>query len=358
MGTTYREEILRLISESPFEIDVGLQVSSRIPTLANSEFLTNKQQGDWAEEIVCNAINEHSEEYRALKYGRDDSLDAGDPGFREFYSAYQDELNSIGKKPDILIFSRSDVADRESYDLDSDEFVQSAVAAIEVRSSSFLANRYSQFMHERTSQAESECIRLQRLIMQDPYSEILRKRRPSLHDLIADASIDTFRELDFVARGWYSSQPLRELSAYLKDLKAQVKILHKRDYLSITPKLEDISLVNRWIQNFGVPHYYLQVFFDKAYVMPFNGILELTTDPDKEDSLFSVEEDVKNQRKTTIKVNVEIAKEILGRIDMPHHESTMKELERGRLLFYVTFKGGRGYLDSQVFLQDIIADAK
>ena len=92
--------------------------------------------------------------------------------------------------------------------------------------------------------------------------------------------------------------------------------------------------------------------------MPFKGILELTTDPGKEDSLFSVEEDVKNQRKTTIKVNVEIAKEILGRIDMPHHESTMKELERGRLLFYVTFKGGRGYLDSQVFLQDIIADAK
>ena len=358
MDTTYRESIRRLISEAPFEIDIGLQVSGRRPTLANSAFLTNKQQGDWAEEIVCNAINEHSEEYRALKYGRDDSLDAGDPGFSEFYAAYQDELNTIGKKPDILIFRRSDVPSGEPYDLDSDEFVQSAVAAIEVRSSSFLATTYSEFMYERTHRAETECVRLQQLIMQEPYSELLRDKRPHLYKVIAEASVDTFRELDFVARGWYSSQPLRELSGYLKELKSQVKILHKRDYLSITPKLEDIALVNRWVQNFGVPHYYLQVFFDKAYVMSFKSILELTTDSRQEDSTFSVEEDVKNQGKTTIKVNVQIGKEILRRIDMPQHQSVMRKLERGRLLFYVTFNGGRGYLDLEVFLQDIIADAQ
>ena len=96
MNETYTETIQRLISESPFEIDTELQITGRVPTLATSAFLTNKQQGDWAEEIVCNAINEYSQEYRALKYGRDDSLDAGDPGFREFYAAYQDELNSVG----------------------------------------------------------------------------------------------------------------------------------------------------------------------------------------------------------------------------------------------------------------------
>ena len=30
---------------------------------------------------------------------------------------------------------------------------------------------------------------------------------------------------------------------------------------------------------------------------------------------------------------------------MPNHKSKMKELDRGRLLFYVTFEGGVAYLD-------------
>jgi len=64
----------------------------------------------------------------------------------------------------------------------------------------------------------------------------------------------------------------------------------------------------------------------------------LSSDPRNEGTVFSVEQDVKNQRKTTIKINVKVGKEILGQIDMPEHRSALKELERGRLLFYVTFQ--------------------
>lgn len=60
--------------------------------------------------VVFNAINQHSPEYRALKYGRDDTLAAGDPGFADFYAADQEELNAIGKRPDLLVFRRSDLA--------------------------------------------------------------------------------------------------------------------------------------------------------------------------------------------------------------------------------------------------------
>ena len=109
MPEHYRDTILRLIQTTPFGIDTDLQVGGRMPTLANSEFLTNKEQGDWAEQIALAAINESSNEYRAVKYGRDDSLSAGDPGFREFYEAYQEELNTIGKKPDLLIYRRSEL---------------------------------------------------------------------------------------------------------------------------------------------------------------------------------------------------------------------------------------------------------
>ena len=141
----------------------------------------------------------------------------------------------------------------------------------------------------------------------------------------------------------------------LRELKDQMKILQTRSYLSITPKLEDLALVNRWIQTFGVRHYYMQVFFDKAYVIPFKRILEIVSDSDNEGAVFSVERDTKNQGKTTIKVDVQVGGEILGRIDIPQHRSAMKELERGRLLFYVQFRGGKGYLDQSVFLNEIIS---
>jgi type II restriction enzyme len=354
MPTSYREQIAGLLARTSLGIDLGLQVSGRPPTMASSEFLTNKEQGDWAEEIVFNAINQNSPEYCAVKYGRAESLAAGDEGFEEFYLAYQSELNTIGKRPDLLIFRKDDVPNDKI--VASDDMVMKAVAAIEVRSSSFLANRYAQFMEGRTRSAVEECKRIREALLQPAMVSLLKQKSPEIHKLIHGASGDTFRELDFRLRSWASTPELRSLSELLRALKDQIKILHKRDYLSITPKVEDLALVNRWIQRFNVRHYYLQVFFDKAYVIPFKDILEIVTDPTKEDVVFSIEEDVKNQGKTTIKINVLVGKEILGRIDMPEHSSAMKELERGRLLFYVKFNGGRGYLDNGMFMSEIVKD--
>lgn len=76
MPTLYKEEIARLIRSTPFDIDPDLKLSGRPPTMANSEFLTNKEQGDWAEQIVFTAINENSPDYCAVRYGRSESLAA------------------------------------------------------------------------------------------------------------------------------------------------------------------------------------------------------------------------------------------------------------------------------------------
>ena len=355
MPQPYKDVIANLLSSTPFTIDPDLRLTGKPPTMANSEFLTNKEQGDWAEQIVFTAINENSPDYVAVKYGRSESLAAGDPGFQQFYQQYQDELNSIGKKPDLLIFRKADISGK-TLNLNDDETVSKAIVAIEVRSSSFLANRYSEFMESRTKEAIEQCRFVRQNILKDSLKNLLRQKSPEILSVIEHASDETFKELDFRLRSWSSSPELRELSDLLKNLKEQIKILHKRDYLSITPKLEDLALVNRWIQHFNVRHYYLQVFFDKAYVIPFKEILEIVSDPAKEDIVFSIEEDVKNQGKTTIKINVRVGKEILGRIDMPEHKSAVKELERGRLLFYVTFQNGRGYLDNNVFLNEIVND--
>jgi type II restriction enzyme len=108
----YKDDILNLIKQSPLEIDTEIQMTGRPPTMANSEFLTNKEQGDWAEQVVYKAINECSDDYFAVQYGRSDSIAAGDNGFADFYMEYQSELNTIGKRPDLLIFKLSDFPNR------------------------------------------------------------------------------------------------------------------------------------------------------------------------------------------------------------------------------------------------------
>ena len=118
MNETYRQTIARLIEASPFDINTDIQISGRPPSEASSEFLTNREQGDWAERIVLTAINDSSLEYIAQPYGQSGSLTAGDPGFPESYSAHQTELNHIGKKPDLLIFRRSDIPDPLDINLD------------------------------------------------------------------------------------------------------------------------------------------------------------------------------------------------------------------------------------------------
>ena len=349
----YKDNIQRLITQSPLDIDTEIQMAGRPPTMANSEFLTNKEQGDWAEQIVYKAINEFSDEFFAVESGRSESIAAGDEGFADFYMEYQNELNTIGKKPDLLIFKLTDFPDR-NVDIENDEHVKKAIVALEVGSSSFLIDKYAAFMNKRQEEAVNKCGTIREIIISGELGRLLERKNKAIYNLILQATDETFRELDFRRPSWSLTQELRSLTEHLKELKANIKILHKRNYLSITPKMEDIALVNRWIQKYDVRHFYLQVFFDKAYVISFRDILELVSNDDNEGNNFSIERDVKNQGKTTIKVNVKVGKEVIGKIDLPEHKSAMKELDRGRLLFYVTFKGGKGYLDHDVFVRDII----
>lgn len=349
----YKDEIQKLITDSPLEINTKILLQGRAPTLASSEFLTNKEQGDWAEKIVFKAINGFSNDYFAVKYGRSDSIAVGDEGFAEFYLQYQNELNTIGKKPDLLIFKISDFPNQK-VDLQNEENIKKAVAALEVRSSSFLSKKYSNFMDIQQGKAIENCIEIRNLIINSKLGELLERKNKQIYDLIYNSTDETFKELDFRRPSWSSTPELEKLTSYLKELKENIKILHKRDYLSVTPKMEDIALVNRWIQKYNIKHFYLQVFFDKAYIISFKKILELVANENNEGSNFSIEKDVKNQGKTTIKINIKLGKEILGKIEMPEHKSTMKELDRGRLLFYVTFEGGKGYLDNQIFIEEIV----
>ena len=106
MIMTYYEKIRELTKTVPTAlVDFGLpRDPARTPTQASSNFITNKEQGDWAENLVFRSINETSNCFVAVKYGKSDDLVAGEDGFDTFYQDFQDELDTIGKRPDLLIF--------------------------------------------------------------------------------------------------------------------------------------------------------------------------------------------------------------------------------------------------------------
>jgi hypothetical protein len=350
---TYFEELREITKEIPGTVvDFALDRDrTSAPTQASSNFITNKEQGDWAEDLLYRAINENSTNYVAVRYGKSDDLVAGEEGFDEFYNEFQDELDTIGKRPDLLIFHKDDFDEELGKDISKvphgeiTDYVKNAVAGLEVRSSAFLIDTYEDEMNRRTTFHKEEVFRLKDYILNN-YADILKKeKRKYIKTILEGINEETIYGISFRRPSWRSNERLQELTLLLKELKDNLKMVQKRDYLSITPKVEDLKVVYRWAENFNVPHYYFQVFFDKSYGISFKKILSLLTDSDKEGEYYEISKDIKNQNKTTIKVNTKKTKRVAYKVDEPEHISVRREMGRGRLLFYVSFEKGTAYLD-------------
>ncbi len=350
---TYTKKITELTKNVPASlVDFSIpRDPARTPTQASSNFITNKEQGDWAENLIIRAFNETSKNFIAVKYGKSDDLVAGEEGFDTFYQEFQNELDTIGKRPDLLIFKKEDFDDTLGFDISKishseiTNYVKKAIAGIEVRSSAFLIDRYENAMQERTTKFTEIALQTKEKILTEFIEELGHPARRKYLPVIEGITEESLGAVDFKVPGWSSSDRLLELNQLFKKLKHAIKEIQKRDYLSITPKVEDIKVVFKWIETFDVPHFYFQVFFDKVYGISFEQILSIISNPDNEGVIFSVEKDTKNQNKTTIKINSKSGIQIAYKIDEPEHKSVRKEMDRGRLLFYVTFNGGTAYLD-------------
>jgi type II restriction enzyme len=350
---SYYEKIRELTKEVPITlVDFTLPRDlARTPTQASSNFITNKEQGDWAENLVFRAINEISKNFVAVKYGKSDDRVAGDEGFDEFYQEFQAELDTIGKRPDLLIFKKTDFEAELDFDISQiphhqiTEYVKKAVAGIEVRSSAFLIDRYESAMQTKTEKFAKIALQTKDLILAEFLDVLQHPARQNYIDILRGITQQTLSITDFRVPSWSSSERLIQVKNLFRQLKSTIREIQKRDYLSITPKVEDIKVVYKWIETFNVPHFYFQVFFDKVYGISFQQILEIISNPDNEGVFFSVETDTKNQNKTTIKINSKSGIQIASKVIEPEHKSVRKEMDRGRLLFYVTFKGGMAFLD-------------
>ena len=280
-----------------------------MPTQASSEFITNKQQGDWAEDVLFRAINDNSENIVAVRYGKSDDLVAGDAGFEKFFNEYQAELDTIGKRPDILLFKKEVFDASLGYDISAKpsneigDYVAKAIAGIEVRSSAFLINKYTEEANRVVRENTERAIEIKNIVLAQ-YIDLLEQKRPELIAILQQLDEVSVRTLDFRAATWRSSQRLQELSAMLSEIKKCLKAIQKRNSLSITPKVEDLKVVYKWIMTYNVPHFYVQVFFDKVYGVSFQHILELVSNPDLEGVAYSVITHDKDNNKSEIEIKL------------------------------------------------------
>ena len=282
---------------------------SRPPTQASSEFLTNKKQGDWAEKTFIKNFNEQYESFVAVKYGRDNDLVAGDDGFKEFYEEYQEEL---------------------------DEIVEKSICGIEIRSSSFLHKNYQDYSNEKEINLSSVILELKNHIL-NTYGQILKKRDKKIFETISNISSENII-VDFRSPSWKKTEDEIKLCEILKTLNENIRELKKRNFLSITPKVEDLKVVYNWIQRYNIPHFYIQIFFDEAFGISFLEILEMISDETAEKKDYFIEKDTKNQNKTTIKIDTNICTKVIENIVLPDHFSEAREIgDRGRLLYNVNF---------------------
>jgi len=283
----YVKEINNIISAISTDL-VNLNLArkrGRAPTQAFSDFLTHSEQGDWAELVLYRALSNDNLDFIPVRYGKSDKIHAGDVGFKDFYETYQDELDAIGKRPDLLLFSKNDYDPSWGDDISGlrleelHSIVPLAIAGLEVRSSAYLNKKF-----------------------------IPKSDRPEL---------------------------------------------------SFTPKVEDLNVVLKWIDTYGVPHFYVQVFFDSVYAISFKDILILLKNSKYEekglknkkyigkngdDSLFVIEKNPKNQFKETVMIYLSSGTK-LGDVSMPDPVAIRKELASGRLLHYSKFNGGNIELD-------------
>src|SRR5690606_25267469 len=99
---------------------------------------------------------------------------------------FQNELDTIGKRPDWLIFKKSDFDINSGYDISQiphnklTDYVKKAVAVIEVLSSAFLIDKYEEVMQIRTEKFSQLALQTRDKILAN-YSDLLEHPKRKIY---------------------------------------------------------------------------------------------------------------------------------------------------------------------------------
>lgn len=154
---------------------------------------------------------------------------------------------------------------------------------------------------------------------------------------------------------------IRQASAGIEVETSLWKIARRRESgesLSITVKKEDYEPLLKWQNEWDVPIHILQVFFDEAYIMPFDNIAEPVEKKEKSKYArvpgFSRRKD-SSTGKVTYFINVDEfgGTRFFGTFEEePDVEARFLENEDGKIAPYIAFKGGE--IDVTESIEEII----
>ena len=126
--------------------------STKPPTFRGSDFAMRFAQGQWSEERIIESINASSD-YKAIPYGRSQVGPENPEEIPAYWEKYI-QAESVGKRPDILVFFRSDFERLEdllpedptlAQDDDLEPFLEVAICAIEAENSLWVAEEMTDY---------------------------------------------------------------------------------------------------------------------------------------------------------------------------------------------------------------------
>lgn len=114
-----------------------------------------------------------------------------------------------------------------------------------------------------------------------------------------------------------------------------------RETPSFTVKVEDLKIVYRWLERYGVPQSYCQVFFDVVYGINFLDIFRIIASSQG----FRVENPAKSQEKATVMIPITSGQRLGEFQEMPQFEARKRVTRLGRHDAFVVPIGGRLTVD-------------
>lgn len=349
------------ISEKYCSFDeTGNKEDITIPTGANSEFLSNRAMGDWAEKKVSELFSK-STSFKVVHYGDSDSVSAEDENFRSVYLNKIEDTRLYGKRPDLLLMGRDYTGENDvslKSTIENDDIARNALYAIEVRSSKFEAKTYEEEKFKRIKNDNDKKIEEAMIYCissnedKQNYDEYIRERD----------SLDS--EEEALLRIQYTQdkaeQKISELRVKRKKLKIKNlstedrqkrldKIRSKYDQnklssevLKFTVKVEDLRIVYRWMMRYKIPQIYVQVFFDSMYAINVLKIFELVArGKDNWPKFMKIDTPAKSQNKTTIVIPITEGMKVADSLSMPIFRAEEKKTRLGRHDAYVIPEEGK-----------------
>jgi len=117
-----------------------------------------------------------------------------------------------------------------------------------------------------------------------------------------------------------------------------------RDAPSFTVKVEDLVIVYRWIERYGIPESYFQVFLDSVFAINFLEIFTLIASGEN----YKLDKHERSQGKPTIMIPITRGYEIVHSIKQPTISAKYHVTDMGRYEAYLIPEGGEFALNTDV----------